>query len=109
MPRAPPSIQAPISAQFPSTHFVVGGGVAIFHVASARVVVCRAVSRRHEEYFFLPKGRRDAGEESGPGAEREGYEEVRHSASAAPIPQNPGTIGAGVVSWRAVCICISWR
>ena len=75
MPRAPPTTQ-PTFAQFPSTHFVIGGGVAIFHVASARVVVCRAADKRHGEYFFLPKGRRDAGEESGPGAEREGYEEV---------------------------------
>jgi hypothetical protein len=100
MPRAPPSIQAPVSAQFPSTHFVVSGGVAIFHVASARVVVCRAVNRRHEEYFFLPKGRRDAGEESGPGAEREGYEEVRDPASAAPDLQNAGTKGVSCIIRR---------
>jgi hypothetical protein len=68
--------------------------VAIFHVASARVVVCRAVDRRHGEYFFLPKGRRDAGEESGPGAEREGYEEVCQSLLVLPIPtQAPPTTG----------------
>lgn len=30
-----------------------------------------------DKYFFLPKGRRDAGEESGRAAEREGYEEAR--------------------------------
>jgi hypothetical protein len=39
-------------------------------------VICSAVDRRGTKYYFLPKGRRDAGEESGTGAEREGYEEV---------------------------------
>lgn len=67
---------APTIAQYDGNMFVVGGGVAIFHVASGRVVICSARDRRGETYFFLPKGRRDAGEESGRGAEREGYEEV---------------------------------
>ena len=65
----------PVIAQFDGSSFVVGGGVAIFHVATGRVVVCSMVYRG-QEYYFLPKGRRDAGEESGIGAEREGYEEV---------------------------------
>jgi 8-oxo-dGTP pyrophosphatase MutT (NUDIX family) len=69
--RFPPTI-----AQYPGTQLVVGGGVAIFHVATGRVVICSAVDRRVGQYYFLPKGRRDAGEESGTGAEREGYEEV---------------------------------
>jgi hypothetical protein len=72
-PRISPS---PMIAQYPGDGFVVGGGVAIFHLATGRVVVCSAEDRRGAQYFFLPKGRRDAGEESGPGAEREGYEEV---------------------------------
>jgi 8-oxo-dGTP pyrophosphatase MutT (NUDIX family) len=63
-------------AQFSSEDFVVGGGVAIFHIASQRVVVCSAVDRHGAKYYFLPKGRRDAGEESRTGAEREGFEEV---------------------------------
>jgi hypothetical protein len=62
--------------QFPGDYFVLGGGVAIFHIATGRVVICSARDRRGKEYYFLPKGRRDAGEESGRGAEREGYEEV---------------------------------
>jgi 8-oxo-dGTP pyrophosphatase MutT (NUDIX family) len=66
----------PVIAQYPGDKFVVGGGVAIFHLASSRVVICSAVDRG-TKYWFLPKGRRDAGEESGRGAEREGYEEVR--------------------------------
>ena len=66
----------PTIAQFPGERFVVGGGVAIFHIASGRVVVC-SVQDRGRRYYFLPKGRRDTGEESGRGAEREGYEEVR--------------------------------
>ena len=51
--------------------------MAIFHIASRRVVICSAHDRRGGKYFFLPKGRRDAGEDSRAGAEREGYEEVR--------------------------------
>ena len=72
---------------FDAAHLQLGGGVAIFHLASSRVVVCRHTVR---DYWFLPKGRRDAGEESGIGAEREGYEEVRFvywpdRASATPM------------------------
>tara|TARA_R110002003_G_scaffold27_9_gene1409 strand:- start:899 stop:1174 length:276 start_codon:yes stop_codon:yes gene_type:complete len=66
----------PVIAQFSGNRFVNGGGVAIFHLATGRVVICSAESRRGGKYYFLPKGRRDAGEESGTGAEREGYEEV---------------------------------
>ena len=65
------------TAHFDSNQFVVGGGVAIFHLATNRVVICSCVYRG-QKFYFLPKGRRDAGEESGTGAEREGYEEVRH-------------------------------
>jgi hypothetical protein len=74
--KATPHTDPPIIAQYDGNGFVVGGGVAIFHLASSRVVVCSARDRRGTQYFFLPKGRRDAGEESGTGAEREGYEEV---------------------------------
>jgi 8-oxo-dGTP pyrophosphatase MutT (NUDIX family) len=47
--------------------------VAIFHLASSRVVLCR---HSVANAWFLPKGRRDAGEDSIAGAEREGFEEV---------------------------------
>jgi 8-oxo-dGTP pyrophosphatase MutT (NUDIX family) len=67
--------QSPLTAQFDSARFLVGGGVAIFHLATGRVVLCSYESQGRKVYF-LPKGRRDAGEESGIGAEREGYEEV---------------------------------
>jgi len=70
-----PRSSAPTTAHFADCEFVVGGGVAIFHLATGRVVLCHA-QHRGAVYYFLPKGRRDAGEESGPGAEREGYEEV---------------------------------
>jgi hypothetical protein len=63
------------TAHYDSSQFVVGGGVAIFHLATSRVVICSCV-HRGRKFYFLPKGRRDAGEESGTGAEREGYEEV---------------------------------
>jgi hypothetical protein len=71
-PRAFP----PVISQYSGDKLVVGGGVAIFHIATGRVVICSDV-HRGQKYYFLPKGRRDAGEESGTGAEREGYEEVR--------------------------------
>jgi 8-oxo-dGTP pyrophosphatase MutT (NUDIX family) len=73
---SPQSSSAPMFAQFASESLVLGGGVAIFHIASERVVICSAEDRDGKTYFFLPKGRRDPGEESGKGAEREGYEEV---------------------------------
>jgi len=72
---APHSTSAVI-AQFSSENFVIGGGVAIFHIASQRVVICSATDHHGRKYYFLPKGRRDPGEESGRGAVREGYEEV---------------------------------
>ncbi|EDU39739.1 hypothetical protein PtrSN002B_006852 [Pyrenophora tritici-repentis] len=75
----------PIIAQFDGNSFVVGGGVAIFHVATGRVVVC-SYMYRGQQVYFLPKGRRDAGEESGPGAEREGYEESGYRNRLLPLP-----------------------
>ena len=67
----------PIGGNWDSTHTTIGAGVAIFHLASSRVVLCY---HSIDKYWFLPKGRRDAGEETGAGAEREGFEEVRGSA-----------------------------
>lgn len=37
-------------------------------------------------YYFLPKGRRDVGEETGAGAEREGFEESGYRNRLLPIP-----------------------
>ena len=70
--RSPESDQ-PVLASFDSSHLTIGAGVAIFHIATARVVVCY---HSVDGYWFLPKGRRDAGEDSCTGAEREGFEEV---------------------------------
>ena len=75
---APPS-SLPIVADFDSRHLLIGAGVAIFHIASARVVLC---FHSTNQYWFLPKGRRDSSEDSGSGAEREGFEEV----TARPCP-----------------------
>ena len=71
-----PKSATPTFAQYAAEDFVQGAGVAIFHIASGRVVVCSAVDRRVGKYYFLPKGRRDAGEDTRAGAEREGFEEV---------------------------------
>ncbi|KAF1833439.1 hypothetical protein BDW02DRAFT_500643 [Decorospora gaudefroyi] len=81
-----PHTSAPIVAQYDGNGFVVGGGVAIFHVATGRVVVCSLQDRRGRTVYFLPKGRRDAGEESGRGAEREGYEESGYRNRLLPLP-----------------------
>lgn len=58
---------------FDAMHTVIGAGVAIFHLASAQVVLCK---HSVKDFYFLPKGRRDANEETRTGAEREGFEEV---------------------------------
>ncbi|KAL8729713.1 MAG: hypothetical protein Q9166_004541 [cf. Caloplaca sp. 2 TL-2023] len=71
-PRPKPSSNPPVVANFDSAHLTIGAGVAIFHLATSRVVVCY---HSKDRYWFLPKGRRDAGEDSSTGAEREGFEE----------------------------------
>ncbi|KAJ9637263.1 hypothetical protein H2199_007550 [Coniosporium tulheliwenetii] len=77
-PAPPPSSSRPVLANYASHHLTIGCGVAIFHVASARVVLC---FHSRDRYWFLPKGRRDANEESGRAAEREGM----RSGSAVPL------------------------
>ena len=69
----PPEPNRPIMGNWDSANTTIGAGVAIFHLASSRVVLCYHSTGR---YFFLPKGRRDASENTGPTAEREGFEEV---------------------------------
>ncbi|KAL8816338.1 MAG: hypothetical protein Q9223_004637 [Gallowayella weberi] len=82
-PRIRPTSDLPIVANFDSAHLTIGAGVAIFHLATSRVVVCYHST---EKYWFLPKGRRDAGEDSGAGAEREGFEESGYRNRLLPIP-----------------------
>ncbi|KAL5416506.1 hypothetical protein PMIN03_002052 [Paraphaeosphaeria minitans] len=81
-----PQSDTPTFARYATEDFVQGAGVAIFHIASARVVVCSAVDRRVGKYYFLPKGRRDAGEDTRAGAEREGYEESGYRNRVLPLP-----------------------
>lgn len=76
-----PSSDPPIKANFDSSHLTIGAGVAIFHLATSCVVVCR---HSVNKYWFLPKGRRDAGEDTARGAEREGFEEVSIIAFSKP-------------------------
>jgi 8-oxo-dGTP pyrophosphatase MutT (NUDIX family) len=70
----------PVYAEYPAHNFVSASGVAIFHIKSGRVVLCY---HTRDKYWFLPKGRRDAGESSTRAAEREGFEEVRHITKSA--------------------------
>ncbi|MCJ1342661.1 hypothetical protein MMC31_000848 [Peltigera leucophlebia] len=75
----------PLNANFDSAHLTIGAGVAIFHVATARVVLCYHPVLKH---WFLPKGRRDVNEETARGAEREGFEEVAPRPHQIPYPCN---------------------
>ena len=68
-----PRSDPPTIGNWDSAHTTIGAGVAIFHIVSARVVLCYHTV---DKYWFLPKGRRDANEETTAGAEREGFEEV---------------------------------
>ncbi|KAL8922851.1 MAG: hypothetical protein Q9208_004976 [Pyrenodesmia sp. 3 TL-2023] len=78
-----PSSNNPVIVNYDSAHLTIGAGVAIFHLASSRVVVCYHSA---DHYWFLPKGRRDAGEDTGTGAEREGFEESGYRNRLLPIP-----------------------
>ncbi|KAL2043154.1 hypothetical protein N7G274_004214 [Stereocaulon virgatum] len=90
MSSAPETIQdpnmksnSPIVGDWDSTHTIIGAGVAIFHLASNRVVLCY---HSVDKYWFLPKGRRDASEDTGSGAEREGFEESGYRNRLLPLP-----------------------
>ncbi|KAF2772981.1 hypothetical protein EJ03DRAFT_348036 [Teratosphaeria nubilosa] len=79
----PPAPSTPVHASFPCSHLTIGAGVAIFHIASARVVLCYHTG---EHYWFLPKGRRNANEDTIRAAEREGFEESGYRNRVIPIP-----------------------
>ncbi|KAK5173837.1 uncharacterized protein LTR77_002518 [Saxophila tyrrhenica] len=79
----PPQVSQPIYANYPSEKLTIGAGVAIFHIATERVVVCY---HSRDKYYFLPKGRRNANEPTGQAAEREGYEESGYRNRLLPLP-----------------------
>ncbi|EME48632.1 hypothetical protein DOTSEDRAFT_97187, partial [Dothistroma septosporum NZE10] len=62
----------PVTASIPSENLTISGGIAIFHLATARVVLCY---HTRDRYFFLPKGRKNVHENILSAAEREGFEE----------------------------------
>ncbi|KAL8796879.1 MAG: hypothetical protein Q9195_000962 [Heterodermia aff. obscurata] len=103
----PPSSDNPVVASFDSEHLTVGAGVAIFHIASSRVVVCYHTMHG---YWFLPKGRRDVNEETSAAAEREGFEESGYRNRLLPIVQrhrqpqayNPATSSLDLLSKEPV-------
>ncbi|OCK78608.1 hypothetical protein K432DRAFT_406303 [Lepidopterella palustris CBS 459.81] len=81
-----PQSSKSVIAHYSSDNLYIGAGVAIFHIASQRVVLCSENDNRGRKYYFLPKGRRDAGEESGRNAEREGFEESGYRNRLLPLP-----------------------
>ncbi|EMD01156.1 hypothetical protein BAUCODRAFT_199004 [Baudoinia panamericana UAMH 10762] len=74
---------APVYANFPAEKLTIGAGVAIFHLATERVVVCY---HSRDGYWFLPKGRRNATEDTIHAAEREGFEESGYRNRVLPLP-----------------------
>ncbi|QIW95589.1 hypothetical protein AMS68_001107 [Peltaster fructicola] len=79
----PPRSSLPVHAAFLSEDLTVGAGVAIFHLATARVVVCW---HSEDKYWFLPKGRKNANEDVRVAAEREGFEESGYRNRLLPLP-----------------------
>lgn len=78
-----PKADPPVTGNWDGANMSIGAGVAIFHLASCRVVLCYHSTRK---YYFLPKGRRDASEDTGSGAEREGFEESGYRNRLLPLP-----------------------
>ncbi|CAK4031538.1 hypothetical protein B0A50_06754 [Lecanosticta acicola] len=73
----------PVRASFPCEHLTIAAGVAIFHLATERVVLCY---HTRDKTWFLPKGRRNANEDTARAAEREGYEESGYRNRLLPLP-----------------------
>lgn len=55
----------------------------IFHLATNRIVICRDT---RSNVYFLPKGRKDASEETTTTAIREGFEESGYRCRLLPLP-----------------------
>lgn len=62
---------------------LAGAGVTIFHLATSRIVICKDT---RNGVYFLPKGRKDASEETTTTAIREGYEESGYRCRLLPLP-----------------------
>ena len=92
----PPSSSPASIGNYSSTNLTLGAGVAIFHLATARVVLCSmplplsSPSDDNEDVnastYFLPKGRLDVNESSIQAAEREGFEESGFRNRVLPLP-----------------------
>ncbi|KAF2486558.1 hypothetical protein BDY17DRAFT_308012 [Neohortaea acidophila] len=82
-PNMPAHPSFPTTASFPSEKLTLAAGIAIFHLATARVVLCH---HSRDKYWFLPKGRKNAGEELPAAAEREGFEESGYRNRVLPLP-----------------------
>lgn len=78
----PPTATPPTCVQFPSDKLTLGAGVAIFHLATSRVIVCY---HTRNKYYFLPKGRKNADESLERAAEREGFEESGYRNRLLPV------------------------
>ncbi|PNS18703.1 hypothetical protein CAC42_5242 [Sphaceloma murrayae] len=88
-----PLPSSPQTAAFPTTHLLQSAGIAIFHLSTARVVLCRHPSNPR---YFLPKGRKNASEPITTTAVREGYEESGYRCRLLSLPlPHVQTLGEG--------------
>ena len=79
----PPTTSNVAIANHPSENLTISAGVAIFHLATSRVVLCY---HTRDQYYFLPKGRKNAYEDVCRTAEREGFEESGYRNRLLPLP-----------------------
>ena len=82
----------PTYTHYPSELLTLGAGVAIFHLATARVILCY---HTRDKYYFLPKGRKNAGESLERAAEREGFEESGYRCRLLPVSMKHRATEAG--------------
>ena len=83
MPSTTSLATPPTHLQYPSENLTLGAGVAVFHLATSRVIVCH---HTRDNYYFLPKGRKNANEPLERAAEREGFEESGYRNRLLPLP-----------------------
>jgi hypothetical protein len=70
------SSPAIINSGFANMNFMLGAGMVVFQPSTDKVVIVTDTQRKD---WFLPRGRKDVGEELGQTALREAYEEVLHT------------------------------
>ncbi|KAH8080713.1 hypothetical protein BXZ70DRAFT_960089 [Cristinia sonorae] len=84
VPIGPSSSPAIPDSMFFAANFLIGAGILIIQRETGKVVVIHG--SRRPEYCFLPRGRKDVGEDIQAAALREGYEESGYRPTLLPLP-----------------------